>query len=106
MQTKMSQHEAETLKNFIINYNIRDITSEPVQTRYAQPIKWSDYTYNSDMYFHTEQINMFKMTMPEDTLKKIVSVVTEFDELMRDPETAKLLMEARFINRLKYGSKI
>jgi hypothetical protein len=27
--------------------------------------------------------------------------LNEIRELMRDPETAKLLMEARFINRLK-----
>jgi hypothetical protein len=31
----------------------------------------------------------------------MADTLCEFRDLMRDPETAKLLMEAKFINRLK-----
>ncbi len=90
----------------MMDYNVRDIKLEQQQARQARPVKWSDYTYNPDFYFYEEVINMYNMTMPEHALTKVASIVNEFDSLMRDPETAKLLMEARFIHRLKHGSKI
>ena len=106
MRLNMSPDELQKLRSFVERYNINDVSTEQLQTRRSMPVRWSDYTYNPDMYFQEEVINMVKMTLPEQSLTRIIDIVNEFDVLMRDPETAKLVMEARFINRLKYGSKI
>jgi hypothetical protein len=100
-----NQRSLENIKKFMLNYNIQDVKMDRQQTKHVLPMSWNDLTYMPEQYFETELINMFKMSVPEKSLEKIVETVNEFDELMRDPETAKLLMEARFINRLKYGAK-
>lgn len=98
--TARSPYELYRLRQFIDDYQVSDIKIETAQ-RYKAPV----YNFSKDIYpeIMTEHVNMYKMTIPEDKLDRIVSVVAEFDELMRDPETAKLLMEARFISRLKRG---
>ncbi len=103
-----SNFELEQIKKFVVNYGIRDITIETAQRHKASAMdSYGMYYQNHDyVSFDIERFNMYKMSVPEQSLDKIVNIVNEFEELMRDPETAKLLMEARFINRLKYGSKI
>lgn len=99
-----SPRELERLKRFIQANGITEITVEPTQRYRVNPY---NYNYSSVDYVEfttrTEQTNMYKMSIPEYDLYRIVDVVSEFDELIRDPETARLLMEARFINRLKRG---
>lgn len=97
----------EQLKKFVYNYNIQDITIDPQRMRKAKALDvYSTYSIK-DYYDITEyDVNMYKMSIPEDSFDKIVNTVAEFEQLMQDPETAKLLMEARFIYRLKHGSKI
>lgn len=90
------------LKKFIENYNIRDIKITPQQMYKVNPT--DQYAMMYDYVRHeVEQVNYYEMSMPESKLDKIAHIVNEFEELMQDPETAKLLMEARFINRLKRG---
>lgn len=98
-----SAHDLELLKKFVANYNIRDITIEQAQRAEAFDHYAMGYSSINEYMFHIETINMYKMSVPEQSLDKIVNIVNEFEELMRDPETAELLMEARFINRLKKG---
>jgi len=99
-----SPRELERLKRFIQANGITEITVEPTQRYRVNPL---GYNYSSIDYAEfttaTEQTNMYKMSIPEYDLYRIVDLVGEFDELMRDPETARQLMEARFINRLKRG---
>lgn len=98
-----SPYEMEQLKKFIDNYGVRDITIEAAKYYKTNPSDTYAFSANDYAQFDTHYVNMYKMSIPEDKLDKIASIVTEFDDLMRDPETAKLLMEARFINRLKRG---
>lgn len=97
-----SPYEMDRLRQFLHDYQVRDIKVETAQ-RYQTP--GYSFNFSNDVYpeYITEHVNMYNMTIPEDRLDKIVGVVAEFDDLMRDPETAKLLMEARFISRLKRG---
>jgi hypothetical protein len=101
-----SSYELERLKKFVLNYRIDDFKVE--QQRQAETFDHYAMGFSSinEYTFNTQIINVCKMSMPEQSLDRIVNIVTEYEELMKDPETAKLLMEARFINRLKYGSKI
>jgi hypothetical protein len=91
------------LKKFIENYNIQDIKISPRRMYSVNPP--DSYALAYDYVKHNvETVNYYEMSMPESKLERIAHIVNEFEELMQDPETAKLLMEARFINRLKRGS--
>ena len=46
-------------------------------------------------------VKVIIVEIPEQEFTAMADTLCEFRDLMRDPETAKLLMEARFINRLK-----
>ena len=98
-----SPYEMEQLKRFVEKYGVRDITIEPAQYYKTNPMDSYAFSANDYAQFETHYVNMYKMSIPEDRLDRIASIVLEFDDLMQDPETAKLLMEARFINRLKRG---
>ena len=102
-----SKYEMEQLKKFVYDHGIQDITIDSVRMRKAKALDiYSQYSIKDYYDISEYDVNMYKMSIPEDQLDRIVNTVTEFEELMRDPETAKLLMEARFIYRLKHGSKI
>jgi hypothetical protein len=98
-----SPYEMEQLKRFVEKYGVRDITIEPSSYYKVNPMDSYAFSANDYAQFETYYVNMYKMSIPEDRLDRIASIVLEFDDLMQDPETAKLLMEARFINRLKRG---
>jgi hypothetical protein len=98
-----SPYEMEQLKKFVERYGVRDIKVEPAQYYKVNPLDTYAFSANDFAQFETHYVNMYKMSIPEDKLDRIANIVTEFDDLMQDPETAKLLMEARFINRLKRG---
>lgn len=53
------------------------------------------------MYLQEEVVPIITIEIEENNFQAMADKISEFDNLMRDPETAKLLMEARFINRLK-----
>lgn len=53
------------------------------------------------MYLQEEVVPTLTIEIEEENFRLMADKIAEFDNLMRDPETAKLLMEARFINRLK-----
>jgi hypothetical protein len=94
----------EKIKNFVTNYGINEVSVDIKDSVVARPYTWNDMTYSPEQYFNTERINVYKMSLPEKSLEKIVETVTEYDNLMRDPETRRLLMEAKFIHSLKYGT--
>ena len=89
----------------LLDYKI-SVTERKMERRHkANPYsQWNatdPYIYN---YIEEEVIPVLKVEIPEAEFTKMSNVLCEFDDLMRDPETAQLLMEARFINRLK-GSR-
>jgi len=104
----MTPYEIEQLKKFVLDNNITEVQLDNRRVvRQHSPYSYNNlYEHSYNEYFAEREETVVKMTIPEDALTKIVNTMEEFNNLMRDPETARLLMEARFINRLKYGSKI
>ena len=51
--------------------------------------------------YEEEHVPMVTAELPEKELTAMADALCEMRDLMKDPETARLLMEARFINRLK-----
>lgn len=58
-------------------------------------------SYDYSSYIQEEVVPTVTIEIEESSLLQMADKIAEFDDLMRDPETAQLLMEARFINRLK-----
>lgn len=104
----MSPYEIELLKKFVAENNVTEVSIDTRRQHSATPYRFDSHYGNQYeyRYFQEQEVNVVKMTIPEDALTKMVVTLDEFNNLMRDPETARLLMEARFISRLKHGSKI
>lgn len=90
-------------RQLVDRYRIK-VTDRKVESRYKTPDYTSYNRYASEYlqdYIQYENHPVLTMEISEAEFDQIASKVCEFDNLMRDPETAQLLMEARFINRLK-----
>lgn len=98
-----SDDEMKNLKKFVADYGIKDIKILTEERYKFNPPDSYAFTAQEYLHYQTELINFYNLSIPENSLDKLVNIITEFEELMRDPESAKLLMEARFINRLKRG---
>ena len=62
----------------------------------------SSIEYNN--YIREMRRKSAKLKMPLEQLEKLVDLAEEFDDLLHDRETRELINQARFINRLKYGT--
>jgi hypothetical protein len=64
-----------------------------------------DYFKNDHepIYIQQERRPYIKCEIPQPKFEELVEITDEWFELLQDPECARLLMEARFINRLKRG---
>ena len=86
----------------LLDYKIT-ITERKMERRH-KPNSYSQwnipdpYVYN---YMEEEVVPVLKVEIQEAEFTKMANILCEFNDLMKDPETAQLLMEARFINRLK-----
>jgi len=80
------------------------LTDKKVERRH-RPVSYYSWSIpdNVDNSFivENELVTIFKMEIPDNELAAMADALCEMQDLMKDPETAKLLMEARFINRLK-----
>lgn len=98
-------YKQDSVRQIIEDYKIK-ISSQRMERRHIQP----DYSavnisnvfdrYDS-LSFEEEIVPMITVDLPEKEFTAIADALCEMKDLMRDPETAKMLMEARFINRLK-----
>ena len=97
-------YKKDSVTQFLMDYKIA-ITGSKIQKRYDLKNYAVDYSDFMDRYIddrvHLKEVELLTAEIPEDSLTEIADILCEFRDLMRDPETAKLLMEARFINRLK-----
>jgi hypothetical protein len=75
-------------------YEFRDIIIE-----YQCDI--DDELYPSSITAIKEEVISCKI--PIRSLEKIASILEEWENLNKNPESARLIYEARFINRLKQG---
>lgn len=96
-------YKQDSVRQVLEDYKIT-VTGKKIERRH-RPISYCSWTVNDlDPYNHQieeELIQVLKIEVQEAEFTKIADTLCEIRDLMRDPETAKLLMEARFINRLK-----
>lgn len=60
--------------------------------------------YDTDpIYLRHEKRPYIKCEIPQNKFEELADIAAEWHELLQDGECARLLMEARFINRLKRG---
>jgi flagellar motor switch protein FliM len=102
---KDSHINEDRARQFVAQYRISDI-KQTIKARH----EYADYfnTYMTDPYrfeptIQYTHVKMLSMEMEEASFARIVDKMTELEELESDPETAKLLHEAKFIHRLKRG---
>lgn len=95
------------IRRLVERYEIRelDVEEEPYYDyrpfdRYSSPS--SSIEYNN--YIREMRRQNVKLKMPLKQLEKLVDLAEEFDDLLHDRETRELINQARFINRLKYGT--
>jgi hypothetical protein len=97
-------YKKDSVTQFLMDYKIA-ITGSKIQRRYDLKNYVIDHSDFMDRYIddrvHLKEVELLTTEIPEDSLVTIADTLCEFNDLMRDPETARLLMEARFINRLK-----
>lgn len=90
----------------LLDYKITVTGTKIKRQRYINPFthvnpSWDDNPFIED---RIEDVQMITADIPEREFTAMLDALSEMRNLMRDPETARLLMEARFINRLK-GSR-
>ena len=90
----------------LLDYKITVTGTKIKRQRYINPFThvnpgWDDNPFIED---RIEDVQMITADIPEREFIAMLDALGEIRDLMRDPETARLLMEARFINRLK-GSR-
>lgn len=97
-------YKSNQVHQFLSDYRVT-VTDTKVMRQYeATPFSYGNTRWDDMVSYRQEiQIPMIVSEIPEKEFIAIAETLCEFKDLMRDPETAKLLMEARFINRLKKG---
>jgi transcription elongation factor len=97
-------YKKDSVTQFLMDYKIT-ITGSKIQKRYDMKTYTIDHSDFMDNYIddrvRIKEVELLTAEIPEDSLAEIADTLCEMKDLMRDPETARLLMEARFINRLK-----
>jgi hypothetical protein len=94
-------YKQDSVHQVLLDYKIT-ITGSKVKRQYdANPFTHTNTSWDDPVSYKEEQVPMIITEMPEREFTAMADALCEMKDLMRDPETAKLLMEARFINRLK-----
>ena len=108
--SKMAKYDVDMkrAREFVAKYNIQNITINAKTVAEVAPYSMAPYRYDTFMYddyvTHTH-VNMYSMEIPEGSFTNIIDRISEIDDLMTDPESARLIMEARFIYRLRHGTE-
>ena len=96
-------YKQDSVHQVLLDYKIT-ITGSKVKRQYdANPFTHINTSWDDPVSYKQEEehVPMIITEMPEKAFTAMADALCEMKDLMRDPETAKLLMEARFINRLK-----
>lgn len=97
-------YKPDSIHQILLDYKIT-ISNQRMERRYLpRPYSYSAMNViDYDTYTRTEEevVSMITADMPEKEFTAMADALCEMRDLMRDPETAQLVMEARFINRLK-----
>ena len=95
-------YKQDSVRQILEDYKI-NITGHKVKRQYdtidssLDMFNWEQIDYSTKEH----HIPLITTEMPEKEFTAMADTLCEFRDLMKDPETARLLMEARFINRLK-----
>lgn len=96
--------------DFLNRFGITEVSI--VEKTEIEPFQYShvynrvyDYVKHDYEPLHVRQRTRpyIKCELPQNCFEELAGITEEWFELMRDPECAQLVMEARFINRLKRG---
>jgi len=92
------------LSELASSYNL-EIKSIRKKVRMIEPKFniFSEDCFNKEI-FHTESYNVLDIEVPEVVFKNLLDTVQEWTDLLEDPETRQLLIQARFLLRLKKGN--
>lgn len=91
-------YKQDSIRQVLMDYKIT-ITNTKMARRHG-PVSYSAMN-DAYMQIEEETVPTLLAEIPEKEFAVMADALCEMRDLMRDPETAKLLMEARFINRLK-----
>jgi hypothetical protein len=97
-------YKQDSVRQILEDYKIKIINQRMERRAAIRPYSYSaPYVYDEydRISFEEEIIPMITAELPEKEFTAMADALCEMRDLMRDPETAKMLMEARFINRLK-----
>jgi hypothetical protein len=95
-------YKQDSIRQVLMDYKIT-ITNTKMARRH-RPVSYSAMNivdYDAYMQIEEETVPILLAEIPEKEFAVMADALCEMRDLMRDPETARLLMEARFINRLK-----
>jgi hypothetical protein len=99
-------YKQDSVQQVLLDYKITVTDRKMERRRIHKPVSYSAMNV-ADLYdylsFEEEIVPVIKAEIPEKEFTAMADALCEMTDLMRDPETARLLMEARFINRLKGG---
>jgi hypothetical protein len=96
----------EKAKKFAARYRLTEV-KENIKARH-ETADYSYYNYKDpwasyEPYLRYTHVRVYSMEIEGSMFAEIIDKVSELDELMQDPETARLVCEAKFIHRLKNG---
>ena len=97
-------HKQDSVRQVLMDYKMTITSTKMERRRKYPPVSYSAMNiHDYDTYFQTEEeiVSIINAEIPEREFAVMADALCEMRDLMRDPETARLLMEARFINRLK-----
>jgi hypothetical protein len=100
-------YKQDSIHQVLLDYKITITDRKMERKRIHKPVSYSAMNIpdlHDYLSFEEEIVPVIRAEIPEKEFTAMADTLCEFRDLMRDPETAKLLMEARFINRLK-GSR-
>lgn len=100
----MSTEKLEKVKDFIYDFkiNIEKVEQRPIYA-YRPATYYYDHEKFLDAQIYQQTETVYKLEISERQLDEIVNIVNEWRDLTSNPQSADLLMEARFINRLQRG---
>ena len=71
----------------------------PIHFSLGEDAAYMDY----DAYIHKSHVNVLTMDIPEPEFARMVGALDELHDMMQHPEVAKLILEAKFIHKLRKG---
>ena len=94
-------YKQDSVQQVLLDYKIT-ITGNKVKRQYdMNPFSHINKSWDDPVSYKHEDVQMIMAEIPEKEFAVMADALCEMRDLMRDPETARLLMEAKFINRLK-----